>query len=200
MGVNAIAGPIVPGSYTALPTVAFSGGGGSGATLTASYTVVSVAVTTAGAYSVLIQRWQISGNAQSRSVHDGNLGDGDRSGHGMDSRAGPSTVSFIPTGATAPRCLWTVVSVGATAPGSYTTTLPTVAIASGGGGSGATLSANIRAGECYGWAREVSCTTLPTPTAGWRRRNWRHAVTGTVGVAKRRSNCGGNGYTAGLLR
>ena len=190
MGVNAIAGPIVPGSYTALPTVAFSGGGGSGATLTASYSLVSVGVSTAGSYTTY-PTISISGGTATVAIGSTTVVSVVVSSAGTGYTAGPVTPSITGgpgSGAAPPTIPLAVVSVAASG-GSYTT-YPTLTFSGGGGtGAGATAVTTI---QSVAIGNPGAYTTYPTATAGGGSSLSVTAAT-VVSIAV----TAGTGYTAG---
>lgn len=164
MGVNNISGTVVPGSYTALPTVAFSGGGGSGATLTASYSLVSVAVTNAGSYTTY-PTIAISGGNATVAIGSTTVVSVVVSSAGTGYTAGPVAPSITGgpgSGAVPPNIPLAVVSVAASG-GSYTT-YPTLAF-SGGGGSGAAATA-VTTIQSVTVGNPGAYTTYPTASAG----------------------------------
>lgn len=135
--------------YTSAPTVAFSGGGGTGAAATATYSggVTAVTVGSAGsgyttAPAVLFSGGGGTGAAAFATISGGGVSTVTVTDPGAGYTTAPTvTFSGVGTGAAATATeVNTVTAITITNPGSGYTSAPTIAI-SGGGGSGATAVA-----------------------------------------------------------
>jgi len=177
------------GSYTALPTIGISGGGGTGATVSGTYRVVSVAVNAAGSYTTFPTATASTGNA-TFSVTALVVGV-TVSTAGTGYTSGPVTLTFAGTGVggAAATADLKLVSAAVTAAGNYTS-IPTASVP---GGATLTATAGILAASVSSGGTGYTSDPSVTFTGGSGTGGTGSTTITVTGVAL---TYGGGGYSA----